>query len=421
FVNGRGIVHRDVKPENLLLFQGQVKLIDFGFARLSEISSATNSVLGTPIFAPAEANDGRLNPNVDIYCLAGTFIRLLTGQYPFGGNDDLRQRKRDGCFHTEGLLPHEIEALRGALAADPRERPFESASDFVAALTVPPPPVFVPSGTSPPTITATQPVRPAGSRSFVDKIRQIVSREESERAQATAAAADRLAQLRQQFTELLHKQLDTGDFALAYGTVSYLLRGQMQQVQANELSEVKQFLESRDAHGRVRGEDECGIRFALIPPGAFAMGSPFDEEGHEQNEFPHRVLLTKPYYMAIHPTTVGQFSEFVHATAHKTDDNESWRDPGFTQDKTHPVVNVSHDDATAFCNWMSKRTGKRYGLPTEAQWEYAARAGTTTRYWWGDTITPNHANFSESGINGTTPVGKYAANPWGLFDVSGNA
>jgi serine/threonine protein kinase len=103
FIHGRGIVHRDIKPENLLLFQGQVKIVDLGFARLAELDSQTNSVLGTPVYAPPEAFDRRLQPTVDIYCLAGTYIHLRTGQFPFGRDAyQVLQRKRDNDFQTGG-------------------------------------------------------------------------------------------------------------------------------------------------------------------------------------------------------------------------------------------------------------------------------------------------------------------------------
>jgi len=412
FVNGKGIVHRDVKPENLLLFQGQVKLIDFGFARLAEIASATNSVFGTPVFAPAEASDGRLNPSVDIFCLAGTYVRLRTGKFPFGTGDDLKHRKQAGQFHTAGLLPHEIAALRGALDPDPKQRAYATAGDIVAALSVEPPPVT--SGPAPSVRPSVKPLAAAKRRSFADKIRLIVAKEQTEQQAAAQSEADRQAAFLASSATLLHQQFDVQNYSLAYGTVNFLLRSDPKNA---EYLEVRKFLEQPDKQGRPRAEDAFGGRFALIPPGEFLMGSPADEEGHREDEYQHRVRITQPFYMGLHPVTVGQFKRFVDATRHKT--KASWRNPGFAQDDRHPVVNVWYDDVVAFCQAIEKISGNRYHLPTEAQWEYAARAGTTTPYWCGNSIDPQHATFHPT-HKGTTPVDKYPPNPFGLFDVHGN-
>ena len=116
--------------------------------------------------------------------------------------------------------------------------------------------------------------------------------------------------------------------------------------------------------------------------------------------------ITKPFYLGTHHVTRGQFRQFVADTAYKTDaekgdkpgasgwdpdekkfgfnEKYSWRNAGFEQTDKHPVVNVSWNDAVAFCQWLSKKESKTYRLPTEAEWEYACRAGTTTRYWSGD-------------------------------------
>jgi formylglycine-generating enzyme required for sulfatase activity len=85
-----------------------------------------------------------------------------------------------------------------------------------------------------------------------------------------------------------------------------------------------------------------------------------------------------------------------------------------------PVINVSREDAKAYIDWPSKETGQPYRLLSEAEWEYVARAGTTTWHWWGDDITPENANYRDSKIGKTTEVGSYSANPWGLHDVNGN-
>ena len=109
----------------------------------------------------------------------------------------------------------------------------------------------------------------------------------------------------------------------------------------------------------------------------------------------------------------------------------SWRNPGFPQDDSHPVVCVSWEDAKAFAAWLSSQSGRDYRLLTEAEWEYAARAGTTTPFWWGSTITPAQANYDGNyvykggGAKGeyreqTVAVGEFAANPWGLYQVHGN-
>ena len=139
------------------------------------------------------------------------------------------------------------------------------------------------------------------------------------------------------------------------------------------------------------------MKFVLIPPGEFLMGTPADRFGSAQEKPQHRVRITRPYYLDTHEVTRGEFSQFVAATGYKTeaerdggraatfnakgdlheDQNAGWKNPGFEQTDVHPVVIVSWNDAAAFCRWLSEKEGATYRLPTEAEWEYACRAGTT--------------------------------------------
>ena len=127
--------------------------------------------------------------------------------------------------------------------------------------------------------------------------------------------------------------------------------------------------------------------------------------------------------------TRGQFTAFVNATSHMT--VGSWRNPGFQQDDSHPVVCVNWDDAKAYASWLAEIAGRPYRLLTEAEWEYAARAGTTEPFWWGSSITPAQANYNGNYVykgggskgeyrKGTVPVGDFEPNPWGLYNVHGN-
>jgi formylglycine-generating enzyme required for sulfatase activity len=178
-------------------------------------------------------------------------------------------------------------------------------------------------------------------------------------------------------------------------------------------------------------EVALGMKFVRIEPGTFTMGSPEAEEGHGKNETQHRVTLTKPYYMATNDVTRGQFAAFVDDTGYKTEaekanEENTWRhNKVFEQEDTHPVVDVTWNDAVAFTEWLSRKDHKTYRLPTEAEWEYACRAETTTPFNTGATISSDLADIDGQGANGvnrqkTMPVGSFPANQWGLYDMHGN-
>jgi formylglycine-generating enzyme required for sulfatase activity len=173
-----------------------------------------------------------------------------------------------------------------------------------------------------------------------------------------------------------------------------------------------------------------GPDMVVVPAGKFMMGSPDDEPERYPSEGPrHEVTFARMFAVGRHCVTRGQFAAFVNATDHKA--AGSWRNSGFQQDDSHPAVCVSWDDAKAYAAWLATITGQPYRLPTEAEWEYAARAGTTTSFWWGSSIAPVQANYNgnyvyKGGGNkgeyrlGTAPVDSFAPNPWGLYNVHGN-
>jgi formylglycine-generating enzyme required for sulfatase activity len=163
-----------------------------------------------------------------------------------------------------------------------------------------------------------------------------------------------------------------------------------------------------------------GPEMVVVPAGRFMMGSPADEPERLSSEGPrHEVTFARPFAAGRHAVTRGQFAAFVNATSRKTSDR--WRSPDFTQDDSHPVVGIEWGDAQAYAAWLEGLTGQPYRLLTEAEWEYAARAGTMTPFWWGSSIRPSRANYKNwRNRSGTVPVGSFDPNPWGLYNVHGN-
>jgi formylglycine-generating enzyme required for sulfatase activity len=207
--------------------------------------------------------------------------------------------------------------------------------------------------------------------------------------------------------------------------------------------------------------NSIGMKLTLIPAGEFRMGSPDGDDQALADEKPqHPVQITQPFYLGVTEVTRGQFRRFVHEVGYQTEAEKdgkgaygwneqtkqfeqnaryTWQNPGFEQTDEHPVVNVSWNDAVAFAEWLSRKEGKSYRLPTEAEWEYACRAGTTTRFSSGDdpeglaavgniadgTAKAKYPDWTwaiaaRDGYVYTAPVGRFAANAFGLHDMHGN-
>lgn len=218
-------------------------------------------------------------------------------------------------------------------------------------------------------------------------------------------------------------------------------------------------------------ENSIGMKFRLIPPGEFDAGASPEEirevldwvnsrslDGQTKEIIiaatlatgpVHRVRITKPFYLGKYEVTKAEFRDFVENAKYKTDNErqgveQTWIRGWVASRDNHPVAFVSWDDANAFCNWLSKSEGRRYRLPTEAEWEYACRAGTTTRTFAGDApeSLQGHANVADASkkkgnpdaaplatwdvatwddkFPGSAPVGQFAPNAFGLHDMLGN-
>jgi sulfatase modifying factor 1 len=162
-----------------------------------------------------------------------------------------------------------------------------------------------------------------------------------------------------------------------------------------------------------------GMKFVWIPPGSFMMGSPKDEQERRANEFQHKVTLTKGFYMGVHLVTQEQWKEVMG-------NNPSH----FKGERDLPVESVSWDDCREFIKKLKEKDKKPYRLPTEAEWEFCCRAGTTTPFSFGETISTDQANYDGTKTYGngkkgvfrkkTTPIGSLPANAWGLHDMHGN-
>lgn len=195
----------------------------------------------------------------------------------------------------------------------------------------------------------------------------------------------------------------------------------------------------------------------VIPAGSFEMGSPGNEAGRFDNEGPvHHVTISHAIALGKTKITRGQFAAFVSTTGYNAGDkcwvfhggnkwvenkDRSWRNPGYYQDDNHPVVCVNWNDAKAYVDWLSRKTGKQYQLPSEAEWEYSARAGTTTARYWGNSADQacGYANVADQtaqvqiprtsswtvhnctdGFAHTSPVRSFNPNAFGLYDMIGN-
>ena len=422
YAHRKGVLHRDIKPQNILVQAAdnkqiqEVWLIDFGLAAeiRSTMTRHTNGVVDTrgtrPYMSPEQMRGKRAlwDGRTDQYALAVVAYELLSGQLPFDGDDDFILMNAILNEPAEPI-PGQSDAVNAVLLrgmAKTREERFESCTAFLVAL---------------------------------------------EQANRSATPAPKVA-------PKIEPPLLAAPFSAVHVTTTRRLWSE--------------YLSQPEAITTTSGS-----KLMFIPPGEFSMGgnmsaedlvAHFEKLGYGKadasffkDELPnHRVKITRPFWMAEHPVTVGEFQEFVSATGHRTTAEKEgggvaynvakkqweqradclWWSPGFTQSDRHPVVVVSHHDAVAYCQWLSQKCGRACRLPWEDEWEYAARAGTTSLFFHGDdpeglTQFANVADASlkkqipdwpwmtirgNDGHPFTSPVGTFAANPFGLRDVLGN-
>ncbi len=197
----------------------------------------------------------------------------------------------------------------------------------------------------------------------------------------------------------------------------------VEEEEAARLAEIARLKRERERKWRVGNvfrdrlkDGSLGPEMVVLPAGSFKMGD--IQGGGVSDEKPvHRVSVGR-FAMGKYEVTFAEYDKFAEATSRNKPSDGGWGR------SNRPVINVSWNDAVAYTKWLSEQTGKRYRLPTESEWEYAARGGTETKYWWGNKIGKSRVNCGNSDCGDkfkyTSPIGSFAVNQFGLYDTVGN-
>jgi formylglycine-generating enzyme required for sulfatase activity/tRNA A-37 threonylcarbamoyl transferase component Bud32 len=489
------VIHRDLKPANIMIDRkGQLFLMDFGLARQVDsggpLSTADGTVLGTAAYMPPEQAKGRvkeIDERSDVYSLGAIFYELLTGRLPFEA--EFSYQVLAMVVGTEPTPPLQLnpaidarlEAIvLKAMAKKPEDR-YASMDEFAGALQawldnlecgsllplssdsqsgsklphsrddenrIPPTPPPLETGKKPRTRVAFLLVFLAVGGSFIYFTEyhdwgRPASLPETPAPKVPATVAPR-----------------------APDPPSVIAKADPPADKTKPIPP-KAAVETPPPAATVDDSlitNTLGMKLKLIPAGEFAMGSdatdPDASDDEKVDGKKHQVRIAKPFYLGTTEVTVGQFRKFVEKKNYKTeaerdgkggygwneakgtfeqDPKYTWQSPGFKQEDDHPVVNVSWNDAVAFCEWLSQEEGQSYRLPTEAEWEYACRAGRTTRFSSGDdpeslatvgnvadgTAKEKYPDWTyaikaKDGFVFTAPAGRFLPNGFDLYDMHGN-
>jgi formylglycine-generating enzyme required for sulfatase activity len=393
------IVHRDLKPANVLVHRSedgklQFQISDFGLGCLAALPGEqpppgdlfhAEYAAYTPLYASPEQMRGEPSqPTDDVYALGVIWYQVLTGDLTRGAPTGLEW---PAALKQRGMSEAELHLLASCI-------------DSQAAN------------------------RPANAAVLAERLHQI-ARPRRKRLGGVVLSVLVLAALGSSwfvdYPALLEKVRPTAttpDSPVA-GSPGALPEEKAAQFLPPSL------------------ENSLGMKLVLIPPGTFRMGSPEGEDGRDQDEGPqHAVTLTRPFYLSACPVTQAQYQQVMGSNPSQFSPTGKRKDRVAGLDTARfPVENVTHEQAEAFCRRLSERSGEQqpnrlYRLPTEAEWEYACRAGTTTPLYFGATLSASQANFdgrypygaAPRGpfLNRTTAVGSFPANAFGLYDMHGN-
>jgi formylglycine-generating enzyme required for sulfatase activity/tRNA A-37 threonylcarbamoyl transferase component Bud32 len=406
----QGLVHRDIKPGNILLENGvaRVKITDFGLARAIDDASLSQAgvVSGTPAYmAPEQADGAPLDHRADLFSLGSVLYTMATGKLPFHGLGSVAMlrsvvdKKSRPVREERPDAPAWLESIIAKLHAKNPDRRYQSAREVATLLA-----------------------------------QHLAALQEHGAAHVTAGARVRrvLAWL---LTGLVCISLA---LALRHASTPAPATDPPLAVAPHDAAQARLHQERWAQRLKTPLElvNTLDQKLVLVPPGEFIMGG---DDGAARRAQPlHPVRITQPFYCGTHEVTVAEFRAFAEATGFQThaekdplggkiwrSDKRSteqrpdinWRTPGFPQSDRHPACCITWDDAEAFCRWLTQKEGRPYRLPTEAEWEYACRAGTTTPYHYGPAAVPERMSAN---VRSTLPVGSFPANAFGLCDMHGN-
>lgn len=448
-IHSKGWVHRDLKPDNILFDEGgNPYLADFGIAKAldgasSDLKTTLGAIIGTPLYMAPEMHMGReIGPRGDQFGLAVLVYEALAGKVPFSGPTpaaifwDAMQGQAKPIHEVVPEIPEEISrALMQGLASDPKQR-YASCVEFAQSVlgtqTIREPGSTYEAVHSRESLAITQRETPApgmGVETLAEVCRGSARDfKPAEESKDTFLKTPGIATLKGTSKEDMETLGGTSpkkrglrkSIILIVGTIA-LLAGIslfMEQYLFVPKGESQLILKGV-AEASLPGKDDKSLPkkdlksilssiengFEFIPPGIFIMGSTEEDPDREPDEVPHEVTISRPFYMARHETTQEEWEAIME------------NNPSSVRGRTFPVTNVSHKSAMAFIKVLNEKTKGGYRLPTEAEWEYACRAGTKTPYSTGSTITSNQATFEG---DKAVPVGSYKPNAFGLYDMHGN-
>jgi formylglycine-generating enzyme required for sulfatase activity len=391
------VIHRDIKPANIIRRRadGVLILVDFGAAKQATqtMLAKTGTMIGSPEFAAPEQTRGKPAFASDIYSLGVTCIHLLTNVPPF----DLFDIGEDNWVWRDYLVNNPVDKLLGEVLdgsiVNALARRYKSASDMSEALNFKAKSVVAsvqPSHAPTPTLPKVTPQTTVTLETFQFETAQLkkVSRQVVEVRTVKKLSWSGYKEVKENHTKTIEEW----------------------QTQKRP-GQAKRFVE----------ELENGVKLEMveIPGGEFMMGAPATEKDSRENERPQHQVKVSCFHIGRYPIMQAQYEAVMD------------KNPSYFRGEDLPVENVSFNDAQDFCRRLTEKTKRKYALPSEAQWEYACRAGTNTPFHFGETISVDVSNYNGNytygdGIKGrfsrmTIPVRSFGvANGFGLCNMHGN-
>jgi formylglycine-generating enzyme required for sulfatase activity len=358
----KNIIHRDIKPQNLMRRQSDHKIVLIDFGAVKEISVLTTAnqpgtttltiAVGTPGYMPSEQSNGKPKLSSDIYAVGMVGIKALTGKNP--RNLPTYSKTENVIWRNEAQVSDRLANILDKMVQEYFPQRYENAMEVLdvlndeAATTV----IISPPTTPTPKITIQK-----------------------------------------------------------FKTVTVNAKGEIINRSQGQLQGQAEVIVENFGNG-------VSLEMVKIPAGRFLMGSPDQEAGRYDNESPQHCVDVPEFFIGKYPVTQAQWEAIMG------------NNPSYFKGANRPVETVTWNLATEFCQRLSQKTGKSYRLPSEAEWEYATRAGTTTPFYFGETITTELANYNGNytyaseakGIyrQQTTEVGSFPPNAFGLYDMHGN-